>query len=339
MKLRLAVTIGDPAGIGPEVVLKALAKPEPHRRAQILLVGSTAVLRHMAERLSLDMDFPLFKAGARWGSAPARIPVRQVGSLKPADIVFGRIAADAGRDSVAYVQEAAELAKAELVDAIVTAPINKESIRAAGVAFPGHTEILSAALERAGETMFVVDKLRIFFLTRHLSLQRAIAAIDRGPLLHLLEHAREFLQEIGLTDPVIGVAGLNPHAGVGGLFGDEEIRVLQPAIQEARQRGWDVHGPVGADSIFHQALQGRYDAVISLYHDQGHIAAKTYDFNRTVSVTTGLPVLRTSVDHGTAFDIAGQGIADPTNMIEALRVAVDMTEAKLRREGASVPGR
>jgi 4-hydroxythreonine-4-phosphate dehydrogenase len=293
-----------------------------------MVVGSRPILAAVAAQLKLPLTFTDFADGADWHASPESVPLYQVGHLAPGDFEMGQIAAHTGHDSVAYVETAAELGQQHRIQAIVTAPINKEAMRAAGVKYPGHTEILGAAFNSGVETMFVVDKMRIFFLTRHLSLRQAIDAISQEGLLHLLAHAREVLAKMGIDTPTIGVAGLNPHAGDGGLFGDEEIRVLQPAIAAAQKRGWDVVGPVGADSIFHQALSGRYDAVISLYHDQGHIAAKTYDFNRTVSVTTGLPIIRTSVDHGTAFDIAGQGIADATNMIEAIKVATFMTSVK-----------
>ena len=336
MKPTLAITMGDPAGIGPEITLKALNQPELHEQARLLIVGSQPIVADMAQRLGLVMALPRLAETHDWVSLPSTIPVYHVGSLTAADFAWGEIAAHTGRDSVAYVETAASLGRQGLIDAIVTGPINKEAMRAAGVKYPGHTEILGAAFDSPVETMFVVDKMRIFFLTRHLSLRNAIEAISQDGLLHLLEHARGVLAMMGIEQPVIGVAGLNPHAGDGGLFGHEEIEVLQPAIAEAQAEGWDVQGPVGADSIFHQALNGRYDAVISLYHDQGHIAAKTYDFNRTVSVTTGLPIIRTSVDHGTAFDIAGQGIADATNMIEAIKVAAFMaTSAMYRRREKS----
>jgi 4-hydroxythreonine-4-phosphate dehydrogenase len=327
----LALTVGDPAGIGPEITLKALSRPELHQRARLLVVGSRPVMAAVAGRLNLNIMFPDAEGGQGWLSSPDAVPLYQVGDLTPADYQMGQVAANTGRDSVAYVAAAAALAGRGLVNGIVTAPINKEAMRAAGVPYPGHTEILGGFFKTPVETMFVVDNLRIFFLTRHLSLRRAIEAISSEGLLRLLAHARDVLAELGIAEPTIGVAGLNPHAGDGGLFGDEEIVSLQPAIGQAQARGWDVRGPIGADSIFHQALQGHYDAVISLYHDQGHIAAKTYDFNRTVSVTTGLPTIRTSVDHGTAFDIAGQGLADPTNMVEAIKVATMMAEKRLNR--------
>jgi 4-hydroxythreonine-4-phosphate dehydrogenase len=329
MKPILAITMGDPAGIGPEITLKALQRPKLHEQARLMIIGSKMIVTAVASQLGLEITFPEFDPQSEWESSPQYVPVHQVGHLTTADYEMGEVAAATGRDSVAYVETAAALGREGTIDAIVTAPINKEAMRAAGVKYPGHTEILGAAFVSQVETMFVVDKMRIFFLTRHLSLRAAIEAISQEGLLHLLDHARSVLGMMGIDEPVIGVAGLNPHAGDGGLFGREEIEILQPAIAVAQARGWDVRGPVGADSIFHQALHGRYDAVISLYHDQGHIAAKTYDFNRTVSVTTGLPIIRTSVDHGTAFDIAGQGVADPTNMIEAIKVATIMSTRKV----------
>lgn len=330
MKPTLALTMGDPAGIGPEITLKALLTPALHDQARMFIVGSRPVIEASARRLDLDTTFPDALAND-WSSSSNVIPIYQVGNLSPSDFELGQVAERTGRESVSYVEAAAALSKCQLIDAIVTAPINKESMRAANVGYPGHTEILGAALDSHVETMFVVDKLRIFFLTRHLSLRNAIDAISKDGLLMLLEHARAVLADLNIENAVIGVAGLNPHAGDGGIFGNDEIEKIEPAIHEAQRLGWDVRGPIGADSIFHQALEGRYDAVISLYHDQGHIAAKTYDFNRTVSVTTGLPLIRTSVDHGTAFDIAGRGIADPTNMIEAIKVAANMSAKKFAR--------
>lgn len=331
MKPVVALTMGDPAGIGPEIILKALKSAELHEQARFVIVGSRPIMEKVVQEMEINTTFPDFDSSREWSSAPGRLPLYQVGDLHPAAYEVGQVAARTGRESVAYVETAAELGRRGAINAIATAPINKEAMRAAGVAYPGHTEILGAAFETPVETMFVVDKMRIFFLTRHLSLRNAIDALSQEGLLRLLAHARQVLAELGIAHPVIAVAALNPHAGDGGLFGREEIDILQPAVIQAQERGWDVRGPVGADSVFHQALQGRYDAVISLYHDQGHIASKTYDFNRTVSVTTGLPLVRTSVDHGTAFDIAGQGVADATNMVEAIRVAADMASRRLVR--------
>jgi len=330
VKPTLALTIGDPAGIGPEITLRALLLPELHQRAKLVAVGSLPVLQHAAEKLGITISFTDFGKGG--DSFSTSVPLHQVGDLGASDYTVGSVSARTGQESADYVRAAAELSARKLVDGIVTAPINKEALRDAGIKYPGHTEMLGGFLDSHVETMFVVDKLRIFFLTRHLSLSNAIRAVTKESLLKLLAHVRSFLETLDVAEPVIAVAALNPHGGEGGLFGTEEMEQITPAVQEARRRGWDVRGPIGADSVFHQALQGRYDAVISLYHDQGHIAAKTYDFNRTVSVTTGLPTVRTSVDHGTALDIAGSWIADPTNMIEAIKVAADLA---LRRRATT----
>jgi 4-hydroxythreonine-4-phosphate dehydrogenase len=209
-----------------------------------------------------------------------------------------------------------------LVDAIATTPINKESIKAAKIDFIGHTEML-AALTGVNNpmTMFQTRNLRVFFFSRHLSLRQACDAITKDRLVECLQECDHALRRLKESSRKIAVAGLNPHCGEHGLFGSEEGREIEPAIAEARKLGIDAVGPVSADSVFHQALQGRFDAVLSLYHDQGHIATKTLDFERTISVTLGLPFIRTSVDHGTAFDIAGQGKASAVSMIEAIRLA------------------
>jgi 4-hydroxythreonine-4-phosphate dehydrogenase len=234
---------------------------------------------------------------------------------------MGQISAACGAASYEYLLTAVRLAKDGAIDAIVTGPIHKESWRAAEVPHIGHTEAFATLFGGVAETLFVVDRLRIFFLTRHASLFNAIQMISPERLLSLLRHAHEALGWFGIRSPRIAVAALNPHAGDGGLFGDEETTKLAPGIAAARGEGIQAFGPLPADSVFHQCANGQFDAVISLYHDQGHIAAKMKSFFGTVSVTTGLPVIRTSVDHGTAFDIAGRNRADPTSMIEAIHLA------------------
>lgn len=329
MKPRIAITMGDPAGIGPEIVLKALLNPDIADLASYCVVGSSRQLLRAArvignERImvqAFDKPSPV---------SPRSSPSISVLEPEGTDQAYqyGVATAAGGRASVSFLTTAARLAATNVVDAIVTAPINKEAMRAASIPFAGHTELLGDYFGTKVETMFVVDTLRIFFLTRHMALRDAIGALSTHRLLALIHHALDVLSGLGISDPVLAIAGLNPHAGDGGLFGREEIDVLEPAIQAARAQGWNVQGPVGADSVFHWALKGKYDAVISLYHDQGHIAAKTYDFNRTVSVTTGLPIIRTSVDHGTAYDIVGQNVADATNMMEAIKLAAQMSRAQ-----------
>jgi 4-hydroxythreonine-4-phosphate dehydrogenase len=212
------------------------------------------------------------------------------------------------------------------VDAVVTAPINKEAIWAAGSEHLGHTEMLGALTGAAhSTTMFVVRGMKIFFTTRHTSLRQAVEQIERDRVASAIEQALTALRVFGHDEPRLAVAALNPHGGEGGNFGREEIDEIAPAVEDARSRGATVTGPVPADSVFHQALEGRYDGVLAQYHDQGHIAAKTVDFDGTVSVTVGLPILRTSVDHGTAFDIAGTGTASHRTMMAATLAAADLS--------------
>jgi 4-hydroxythreonine-4-phosphate dehydrogenase len=223
----------------------------------------------------------------------------------------------------------------------VTGPINKEAAKAGGLKHPGHTELLADLLGADPDdvfTMFVVGKLRIFFLTRHLSLRDAIDALTEERVHNGIVRVDELLGDLGVDEPRVALAALNPHAGEGGMMGDEEIRVLRPAVERAREAGVDVAGPVPADAVFHQGHEGRFDGVIALYHDQGHIASKTLDFFGTVSATLGLPVIRTSVDHGTAFDLAGRFEADARGQVNALRVAAELVSLA-RRTASRSPSR
>ena len=322
MPVQLALTMGDPSGIGPEISLGALQSAS-EAGAQAVIVGDTEVLHKAAEILGID-------AGLQSASRPEELPpgghcVLDLNNVDVATHDFGRVKAEYGRASVEYLKTAVELCMNDRVHAIVTAPINKEALKAAGVTEPGHTEMLGTFTNTdVYETMFMVERMKIFFATRHLSLREAIESLSREGLLRTLDNVRRALQLMGLEEPEIAVAALNPHGGEGGLFGDEEINAIRPAVEAAKERGWNVTGPIPADSVFSQHRRGRYDAVLSLFHDQGHIASKTIDFDGTVSVTTGLPIIRTSVDHGTAFDIAGQGIADAGNMRSAVQRAIEL---------------
>jgi 4-hydroxythreonine-4-phosphate dehydrogenase len=218
------------------------------------------------------------------------------------------------------------------VHGLVTGPINKEAARAGGLEFPGHTELLADRFGVDADdvyTMFVVGKLRIFFLTRHLSLRDAIDALNVDRVHGAIVHVAKLLRDLGVEAPHVALAALNPHAGEGGMMGSEEIEILRPAVEAAREDGVQVSGPVPADAVFHQGHEGRFDGVISLYHDQGHVASKTLDFFGTVSATLGLPVIRTSVDHGTAFDLAGRWKADARGQIAALKVGAELAPGAL----------
>lgn len=313
---RVAISMGDPAGIGPEIVLKALCDHEAREGLRPIVVGDMRLLRQTAVACELELDLRRVEPG-EW--AEAGVGVLDLGNVSDA-LVAGRASAEGGEAAWGYIDAAARLCATGQADVLVTAPINKYSLELAGRGHEGHTEML---MDMTGSpwsmTVFLLDAMRVAFFSRHLSLADAIAAIDAEAICTQLVRLAGGASWLGLTDPLIGVAALNPHAGESGLFGREEIDEITPGIAAARERGVRVEGPIPADAIFHQAREGRYDAVLGLYHDQVSAVMKAIDFHRVVSVTLGLPFLRLSVDHGTAFDIAGSGVADPRNMIETLR--------------------
>ncbi|GAA3753535.1 4-hydroxythreonine-4-phosphate dehydrogenase [Spinactinospora alkalitolerans] len=314
----LAVTVGDPVGIGPEITVRTLAEVGAQASARGVVVADPAVLRRAVEVCGLDVRI---RAVGSW-ELPAReegvIDCFDIGVLGETELEWGRVDERAGAAAVRAIEVATGAAMAGDVSGIVTGPINKEAIWAAGSKHLGHTEMLGELTGVTRQnTMFVVRGKKIFFATRHLSLRTALDQVSEEQQIAQIEEALTALRVFGHDEPRLAVAAINPHGGENGAFGDEEIVHLTPAVERMRATGADVTGPVPADSVFHQLLQGRYDGVLSQYHDQGHIAAKTYDFDGTISVTVGLPILRTSVDHGTAFDIAGQGVADPGTMRSA----------------------
>ncbi len=315
----IGITIGDPAGIGPEIVVRACSLDAVREAAQIVIIGDDAVLERAMSVTGVDL---------RLETDPRLIDLANV----PPDLRWGSIQPAAGRAAGQFIERAVAEAQAGRIDALATAPIHKEALWAAGYPYPGHTEMLGALSGVADPlTMFQVRGMRIFFFTRHLSLREAIAQITRERIAAMLPRIAGELQALGFATPRIAVAALNPHAGEGGVLGTEDRDEIAPAIALARGQGLDVVGPIPADAVFAQALEGRFDAVLSLYHDQGHIAAKTVDFHGAVSVTLGLPFIRTSVDHGTAFDIAGRGLARADSMAAAIVAAADL----VRRQRAT----
>lgn len=308
--------MGDPAGVGPEIVVKTIASWDID--AVPLVVGDRSVLEKAQEVSGVtikwqDARFPL------QGDGPFLL---HLGNVDWSSFSFGKITPEMGRASYEYIERAVALALERKAQGIVTAPISKEALHRAGIPFIGHTEILQS-LSGVGEalTMFQVGRLRVFFLTRHLSLREAIERVKKDALISFVEKMTVYLRILGIATPRIAVAALNPHAGEHGLLGKEEIEEIVPAVEELQKRNYQVSGPYPADSIFFFASQGKFDAVVSLYHDQGHIATKCLDFYRTVSVTLGLPFVRTSPDHGTAFDVAGRGVVRHESMYEASRIA------------------
>ncbi len=316
MKPTLAITMGDPAGVGPEIIIAALAQWNIPARACV--IGDFSVLCRAEEIWGVripwrEARFPLE------GDGPFLLDLANV---NPQSFSWGVILPEFGQASFEYIAKAKELVERKLADAIVTAPISKEALYRASIPYIGHTEMLEGLFgSPQALTMFQVGNLRVFFFTRHLPLREAIERIKKDALSVFVKKVFLYLRALGVQRPQVAIAALNPHAGEGGLLGKEEIEEVIPAVSHLQSEGFEVSGPYPADSVFFFAFQGRFDAIISLYHDQGHIATKCLDFFRTVSVTLGLPCIRTSPDHGTAFDIAGKGKANHESMYEACRIA------------------
>jgi 4-hydroxythreonine-4-phosphate dehydrogenase len=318
----VAVTLGDPAGIGSEIIAKALSSREVSDVARPLVVGDARLLRRALDITHVPLSIRVVARASEADDAPGVLHVLDLANISSENAPFGVVSASCGRVAYEYIAKAIDFAMQGEVAAVATAPINKESLRAANVPHIGHTEIFGALTGTDDPlTMFETGDLRVFFLTRHVRLSAVPGLLSRPLVESACRRALHALAQLGVSGGTLALAALNPHGGEHGLFGDEEDTVLAPAVAALRAEGLPVAGPVPADSVFHLARTGRFAAVMSLYHDQGHIACKTLDFARTVSVTCGMPILRTSVDHGTAFDIAGTGKADETGMIEAIRAA------------------
>ena len=316
----IAVPLGDPAGIGPEIVLHTWMDKEVWELSRPFLIGDKYVVERALEVTNLLLKINIVKDVKDAIFQEGTIDMIDMDIIKEA-YEWGKVDGECGRASYEYIKLSGELAMEKKVDAVATTPINKESLKAGKVPYIGHTEMFEdiSGVEDP-LTMFEVENLRVFFLSRHLSLREAIDMVSYERILDYIERSFEALERLGVKGNM-AVAGLNPHSGEGGLFGMEEVNEIIPAIEEAQKRGYDVVGPIGADSVFAIALKGKYDCVLSLYHDQGHIATKTYDFERTISLTNGMPFLRTSVDHGTAHSIAGKDTASAVSMIEAVKLA------------------
>lgn len=328
----VAITMGDPAGIGPEVVLKALTDPRVWKACHPLVVGDLGVLERTREKKNHPELVPWERAKPL--SARAGVPVYPLTCLSALESRPGHPSRACGEASYRYICGAVELVLAGEADAIATAPISKKALQLAGHPYPGHTEIL-AELTRTRDCrmMFVGKQLKIVLVTVHLRVAQVAAELTRRRVLTTLELAHQALREyFGLSHPKLAVAALNPHGGEDGIFGDEEKRIIFPAINDARARGIAAFGPLPPDSLFCQAVRGDYDAVISMYHDQGLIPLKLLEFFGAVQLTLGLPFIRTSVDHGTAYDIAGQSKANPTSMREAILLAAKLTREKRKGE-------
>ena len=318
----IVIPIGDPAGIGPEIVAKALAEPRVIEAADCIAVGDKKIMEQAIRITGVDLRIKTVKGPEEGEFEKGILNLINLDNVDMDHFAFGEVSGMCGRAAYEYIEESIRLANEGRADAVATTPINKEALREAGIPFIGHTEIFSALTETEDPlTMFETNGLRVFFLTRHVSLRDMLDMVTRERIKDYVKRCLEALKRLGVEEGTMAVAGLNPHCGEHGLFGDEEVREIIPAVLELQEEGYPVAGPIGADSVFHQAAQGRFNSVLSLYHDQGHIATKTLDFDRTIAITNGMPILRTSVDHGTAFDIAGTGEAGAVSMIEAILLA------------------
>lgn len=319
----LGITMGDPAGIGPEVIAKAAADRSHHALCRLMVIGSAAVMEHAIQSFKLPLTVRPIESPVSFQPLDGTLAVLDPldGPLGP--FTPGVASAVTGAASVSFIKKAVELALAGFLDGIVTAPINKEAINLAGCHYPGHTELL-ADLTHADESgmMIVGGPLRVMFATTHLAIKDLPTSLTQAKIEKAIRLAQSALTDLfGIKTPRIGVAALNPHAGEHGLFGDEEARVILPASRAAQAQGINASDPLPADTLFGKAANGQYDAVVALYHDQGLIPLKLVAFGKCVNLTVGLPITRTSVDHGTAFDIVGKGIADPGSLLEAIKLA------------------
>lgn len=318
----IAVPIGDPAGVGPEIVAKAVADKAVFDAANCVIVGDKKIVENAIQIVGADLTVNTITEPEEGDYREGVLNLIDLDNVDMSEFEFGKVNGMCGKAAYEYIAKSIELANAGKVDAVATTPINKESLRAGNINFIGHTEIFGALTKTEDPlTMFETNGLRVFFLTRHVSLREMLDMIKKERIKDYVKRCLEALRKLGVTDGTMAIAGLNPHSGEHGLFGWEEVNEITPAVEELKAEGYDVAGPIGADSVFHQAAQGKYTSVLSLYHDQGHIATKTLDFEKTIAVTNGMPILRTSVDHGTAFDIAGKGIVSAVSMIEAILLA------------------
>jgi len=318
----VGITLGDPAGVGPEVIVKALARPEPYALCRPLVIGDAGQLVRASALSHAHLRVRSVDAPAAARFERGTIDCVDVAAV-PEDLPYGQVSPVAGEAAYRYIERAVRLALAREIDAICTAPINKEALNAAGHRFPGHTELLAKLTGTTEVSLTLLSpKLRVIHVTAHIGLLDAIEKIDAALVERTIARGRELLVRAGMKEPRIGVCGINPHAGENGLFGrgEEESKIV-PAVAAAKAKGWTVDGPLPADSLFYLAARGDYDLVVAMYHDQGHGPVKAMGLEHGVNVTAGLPIVRTSVDHGTAFDIAGTGKADERSMIEALRQA------------------
>ncbi|MCD8084307.1 MAG: 4-hydroxythreonine-4-phosphate dehydrogenase PdxA [Clostridiales bacterium] len=324
----IAITIGDPSGIGPEIVIKALKEKHIYEDCRPFVIGSTAVLQRAAKAIGEEIKTASISTPSAADYEFGIINVVETGVYDIEGLEWGKEQKLAGQIAIDAVNKSIAMGMGKEIDAVTTAPINKVAIKMIGVKQAGHTEIYQDGTHADYVlTMFDCLGMRVFHLSRHMSLRNAIDYATKEHVYHDILRIHEQLEKLGLSNPKIAVAGINPHSGEGGLFGDEEIREISPAIELAKKDGLNVVGPVPPDTLFSRGKKGEFDAILAMYHDQGHMPCKTLDLERSVSVTLGLPFIRCSVDHGTAFDIAGKGIATNVSMVAAIETTIKYAKA------------
>ena len=332
----IPVTMGDPAGVGPEIILKALSRNDVYQACRPVVLGDINVLRMVAKRLG-PLSFHIIEDPSEVTGSLGLIDIISVSNLKGDVCVPGRPTVPGGKAMIDYIREAVNLNRDGRVSAMVTCPISKALMHKAGYLFDGHTELLAHLTNTKDYVMMLAGgSLRVSLATIHCALQEVPQRLNRnliGKTIKLTYHA--LINDFGIEKPYVAVAGLNPHAGEEGLFGLEDNKIIQPAVEDAKNAGFLVDGPFPADTIFYRAINGEFDAVVAMYHDQGLIPVKLLHFFDSVNITLGLPIIRTSVDHGTAYDIAGKGVADPSSLIAAIKMAA--TIAKIRGKINSKP--
>lgn len=321
----LAITMGDPAGIGPEIIAKALAGEEVFRTCRPLVVGDALTMEEAAKIVKARFELRRVVDPAQGLFQPGVMDILDLRNVDLPGLVRGRVSAMAGRVAVECVRAAVELAERGVADGIVTAPLNKEAMNEAGFHYDGHTELLAHLTKTPQVSMMLAtEKLKVAHVTTHVALREACDRIRRDRVMAVIRLADEAARRLGAARPRVGVAGLNPHAGEGGLFGREDMTEIAPAVAQAVAEGINAQGPIPGDTLFLRAIQGEFDVAVAMFHDQGHIPVKLAGFAEAVNVTLGLPILRVSVDHGTAFDKAGKGTASEENMLAAIRFATRM---------------
>tara|TARA_B100001123_G_scaffold126148_2_gene146995 strand:- start:1228 stop:2244 length:1017 start_codon:yes stop_codon:yes gene_type:complete len=326
-KPAIAITMGDPCGIGPEVVVKAMADPRVYASCRPLVVGNVFAMQQAVSLTGAPVKINEVEDPNSAGLDSSVIDVVDIGNLNPEDITVGQINPTCGKAAMEWVTKAGELALAGTVDALATAPLNKAAASLAGYKSIGHMELLQELSKtKTVATMLMAKNLRVVHLSTHRSLRLACDLVKKDRILEYLQLTHDSFVKFGFKSPRIATAALNPHGSDGGLLGDEEAQEIAPAVEEAKRAGINAFGPIPADIVFHQAIQDQYDAVLCMYHDQGHIPVKVYGFEESITANLGLPFIRTSVDHGTAFDIAGKGVASHESMLESIRLAVALAQ-------------